>query len=95
MNRATCGEDDGGTLNLEPSEKSETAFEVSKANRRKWNWFFCGLAVRLSGLFLIWIGDGSDSLFRKTLVIVGVILSIGGIAVLRYLLVGGFRKKRK
>ena len=61
--------------------------------RRKWKWFCIGLAVRLVGLLLIWLGDGHDSVFRKGLVILGVVLSIGGIGVLRYLLISGFRKK--
>ena len=47
---------------------------------------FCfGVGVRLFGVALIWLGDGSDSLFRKTLVVLGVILLIGGTAVLRYM----------
>lgn len=50
--------------------------------------------MRLLGLALIWLGDGSPSVFRKAVVIVGVILSVGGIAVLRYLLISGFRKKK-
>lgn len=53
-----------------------------------------GLAVRLLGLVLIWLGDGSPSLLRKALVVIGVILSVGGIAVLRYLLISGLRKKK-
>ncbi len=56
--------------------------------------FGLGLTVRLLGLALIWVGDGSSSLFRKTLVVLGVILSVGGIAVLRYLLISGFRRKK-
>lgn len=62
--------------------------------RRKWRLFGIGLAVRLFGVLLIWLGDGHDSLFRKALVILGVILTIGGITVLRYLLISGLRKKR-
>ena len=62
--------------------------------RRKWKWFGIGLAVRLAGLVLIWVGDGSESLFRKAVVVLGVILSIGGIGVLKYLLISGFRKKK-
>ncbi len=85
----------GGALNLEPPVENDPGFEVTRAKRRKWRWFFSGLAVRLLGLLLIFIGDGGDSLLRKSLVIVGVILSIGGIAVLRYLLIAGFRKKKK
>ena len=62
--------------------------------RRKWTLFGIGLTVRLVGLLLIWLGDGDDSIFRKGIVILGLILSIGGIGVLRYLLISGFRKKR-
>jgi NADH:ubiquinone oxidoreductase subunit 4 (subunit M) len=60
--------------------------------RKKWKWFGIGLAVRLVGVALLWLGDGHDSLFRKGLVIVGVILSIGGIGILRFLLFFGFRR---
>jgi hypothetical protein len=62
--------------------------------RRKWRLFGLGLAVRLIGLLLLWLGDGHDSVFRKGLVVLGLILSIGGIGVLRYLLIAGFRKKK-
>ena len=79
-------------MNSQPHGESEA--NPSREKRRKWKWFFSGLAVRLFGLLLIWIGDGSDSLPRKTLVMVGVVLSIGGIAVLRFLLVAGFRAKK-
>ena len=48
--------------------------------------FSIGLGVRLLGAGLIWLGDGSDSLFRKCVVIVGVILMVSGMAVLRYML---------
>ncbi len=63
--------------------------------RRKWKWFWIGLAVRLTGLLLIWVGDGHASAFRKSLVVLGLILSIGGIGVLRYLLISGFKKKKR
>ena len=56
--------------------------------------FGIGLAVRLLGLAMIWLGDGSPSIFRKAVVGVGLILSVGGIAVLRYLLVSSFRKNK-
>jgi hypothetical protein len=56
--------------------------------------FAVGLAVRLVGVLLLWLGDGHDSWFRKGLVILGLILSIGGIGVLRYLLISGFRRKK-
>jgi hypothetical protein len=45
--------------------------------------------VRLLGLVLIWAGDGSPATWRKAVVVLGVILSVGGIAVLRYLLLAG------
>jgi hypothetical protein len=61
---------------------------------RKWKLFAIGLAVRLVGVLLIWLGDGHDSMFRKGLVVLGLILSIGGIGILRYLLISGFRRKR-
>jgi hypothetical protein len=54
--------------------------------RRKWKTFAIGISIRLAGLALIWFGDGSSSLPRKTMVVVGVVLSVGGIGVLRYLL---------
>ena len=62
--------------------------------RRKRKLFGIGLAVRSVGVLLIWLGDGHDSVFRKGLVVLGLILSIGGIGVLRYLLISGFRKKK-
>jgi hypothetical protein len=43
-------------------------------------------------LALIWMGDGSTSVFRKALVVLGVALSVGGIAMLRYLLISSFCK---
>lgn len=48
--------------------------------------FLIGLGVRLFGILLLWLGDGHPSLFRKSLVVLGLALSIGGIAVLRFLL---------
>jgi hypothetical protein len=48
--------------------------------------FWAGLAVRFAGLGMIWIGDGHNRPFRKGLVIAGVVLSVGGITILRYLL---------
>ena len=62
--------------------------------RRKWKLLGVGLAVRLVGVLLIWLGDGYNSVFRKGLVVLGLILSIGGIGVSRYLLISGFRRKR-
>lgn len=72
----------------------DAAVQARRDSRRKWRIFGIGLLVRLLGLALISLGDGSPSVFRKAVVILGVILSIGGIAVLRYLLISGFRKKK-
>jgi hypothetical protein len=55
--------------------------------------FAAGLSVRLVGLALIWLGDGSPEIWRKAIVILGVGLSIGGIAMLRYMLFQGLRRK--
>ena len=70
------------------------AERVRRERRKKWEIFGAGLAVRLLGLAFIWLGDGSDSAARKALVVVGVILSVGGITILRYLLISGFRQKK-
>ena len=51
--------------------------------------FALGLGVRLTGLALIWAGDESTVRWRQALVVLGVVLSVGGIAVLRYLLLSG------
>ena len=51
--------------------------------------FALGIVVRLVGLALIWAGDGSAARWRQALVVLGVVLSVGGIAVLRYLLLSG------
>jgi hypothetical protein len=62
---------------------------TASPKRRQWRLFALGLGVRLVGVALIWAGDGSPALWRKALVVVGVVLSVGGIAVLRYLLLAG------
>jgi len=48
--------------------------------------FMLGLTTRLIGAAMIWLGDGHTSLLSKCVVVCGVILSIGGIAVLRFML---------
>jgi hypothetical protein len=59
-----------------------------------WQMFVLGLGVRLIGVALIWLGDGSSNSFRQAVVVVGVILSVGGIAVLKWLLYTGLRRNR-
>jgi hypothetical protein len=63
------------------------ADESSRTRARR--LFVVGLLVRLIGLGLIWAADGSAAWWRKAPVVLGVALSIGGIAVLRYLLLAG------
>lgn len=75
------------------ADLAEATVQARRERKKKWRTFGLGLAVRLFGLLLIWLGDGSPSVFRKSLVVLGVILSIGGIAVLRYLLITGLRKR--
>ena len=65
---------------------SDRAISPTRPARRL---FALGLGVRLIGLVLIWAGDGSAALWRRALVVLGVVLSIGGIAVLRFLLLSG------
>ena len=71
------------------SMEARTCHPVCSEKNRKRKLFAIGLAIRLVGVGLIWLGVGHDSLFRKGLVVLGVILSIGGITVLRYLLMSG------
>ena len=64
------------------------------AGYRRLRIFAAGLGVRLFGAALIWAGDGHDSVFRKGMVVAGVVLSVGGIGVLKYLLYSGLGRKR-
>jgi hypothetical protein len=56
--------------------------------------FAAGLGVRLVGALLIWLGDGHASLFSKAVVVVGVVLSVGGIAVLKWLAMQPRRRRK-
>ena len=56
--------------------------------------FGFGLGVRLAGLGLIWLGNGHDSVVRKALVVIGVVLSVGGISVLKFLLYKGLATRK-
>jgi NADH:ubiquinone oxidoreductase subunit 4 (subunit M) len=56
--------------------------------------FAVGLLTRLVGLGLIWVGDVHATAAAKGSVVVGVLLSVGGIGVLRYMLFRGlFRQE--
>ena len=70
------------------------AAHARRARRNKWRTFGVGMGVLFLGLALIWLGDGSSSMFRKAVVVFGVILSVGGIAVLRFLLLSSLRKRK-
>ncbi len=75
--------------------RSTTCEPVDNEQRQKWRMFCIGLAFCLLGLLLLWISDGYESGFRKGLIVVGGVLSIGGITVLRYLLFSGFRREKR
>lgn len=81
---------------LNPMIQAPTMTDAAPGARRRWTLrvFTVGLSVRLAGVVLLWLGDGHDSVFRKGLVVVGVVLSVGGIGVLRYLLWRDFRWRR-
>lgn len=55
--------------------------------------FALGLGTRLLGALLIWLGDGSPAWWRKGVVLLGILLFVGGVAVLKYLLYSGMRRK--
>ena len=77
---------------LEPLTAGARAAVVA-SKRGVWKTFGVGLAVRLVGLALIWLGDGSDHWVRKAIVVLGVVLFVGGIVVLRYLLLAPLLSK--
>ena len=88
------GEEDPMTTIAALQSPEEDAECRRMQKQKRWRLFGAGLAVRLIGVALLWLGDGHDSWFRKGLVVVGLILSIGGIGILRFLLISGFRKKK-
>ena len=68
--------------------------EKSTSDRRKKQRVIAsGIIVRLFGAGLIFLADGHDSLWSKALVIAGVIISVTGIGILRYLLLRPFFQK--
>ena len=76
------------------ADLSRDADRAPSGASSKWRTITIGLAVRLAGLVLIWLGDGHSDLFHKAVVVTGVVLSVGGIAVLCYLLITGLFKKK-
>ena len=55
-------------------------------SHRKLKMFVTGVLVRLIGVGLIILGEGHDNLWAKALVVCGVIITVTGMAILRYLL---------
>jgi hypothetical protein len=75
------------------TEQSMTPLPTQSVRPRALPIFLAGLSVRLAGVGLIWLGDGHPGVVRKGMVAVGVVLSVGGIAVLKFLLYGGLRRR--
>jgi hypothetical protein len=65
----------------------DTSMIRPRSGRKALHVFAFGLLVRLIGVFLIWVGNGHTSIFSKVVVVIGVVLSVGGIAVLKWLAV--------
>jgi hypothetical protein len=67
---------------------------VGRRPRSKWRVFVTGLSVRLFGALLILLGDGHDTLLAKGSVVLGVIVTVTGMGILRWLLFQSlFRRK--
>ena len=54
--------------------------------------FIAGLLVRLVGVLLIWAANGHSSFASKIVVVMGVVLSVFGIGILKWL---SFQPRRK
>jgi hypothetical protein len=54
--------------------------------------FIAGLLVRVVGLLLIWAANGHSSLASKIIVVIGVVLSVFGIGILKWL---SFQPRRR
>jgi hypothetical protein len=64
----------------------EVAVEPPVPERFQWKVFAISLTIRVLGAVLIWLGDGSSLLWRKAVVVLGVVLFLVGITGLKYLL---------
>jgi hypothetical protein len=62
---------------------------------QKLRMFATGIIVRLAGVVLIVLGDGHNSLWAKALVVLGVIVTVTGMGILRYLLFSPLLSKVK
>jgi hypothetical protein len=57
--------------------------------------FAWGLGVRLVGGAMIWAGDGHRHWISKVVVVIGIVLSIGGIGVLKWLAMQPRRRRER
>jgi uncharacterized membrane protein len=64
----------------------EGVAEPPVQKRFQWKLFAISLGIRVLGAMLIWLGDGSPLLWRKAVVVLGVVLFLVGITGLKYLL---------
>jgi len=64
----------------------EVVAEPPAPERFQWRFFAISLTIRVFGAVLIWLGDGSPLLWRKAVVVLGVVLFLVGITGLKYLL---------
>jgi hypothetical protein len=68
--------------------------QPDRCPRSTWRVFLTGLSVRLFGVLLILLGDGYDTLLAKISVVLGVIITVTGMGILRWLLFQSlFRRK--
>jgi hypothetical protein len=64
----------------------QVAVEPPAPEPFRWRFFAMSLSIRVFGAVLIWLGDGSPLLWRKAVVVLGVVLFLVGLTGLKYLL---------